>query len=54
MSHRFSNSTKTRQEILQRAAAPVRWEDIPQDMRITILEHISQCVEEVISEPSES
>jgi len=48
MSHRFSNSAKIRQEVIQ-SAMPQKWEDFPQDVRITVLERIQEIVEEILN-----
>lgn len=52
MAHRFSNSTKIRQEVLDRASEPKfeTWEDVPQNIRILILEHITLTIQEVLRE----
>jgi hypothetical protein len=48
--HQFSNSMKTREGILRRAKLkPQSWEDIPQELRVRILEHLSEVVEEVLN-----
>ena len=48
MSHRFSNSAKIRQEVIQ-SAMPQKWEDFPQDFRIAVLEYIQEIVEEILN-----
>ncbi len=49
--HRFSNSNRVRQDILNRLYHPYEsWEEIPQALRIQILELIDQAIQKTLQE----
>lgn len=48
MSHRFSNPARTRKELLDKAKP--EWHELPQELRVLILEDIQLAVEEVLNE----
>lgn len=50
MKHRFSNSGKIRQEVLAIATQPKfeSWEQVPQRIRVLILEHITLTIQEAL------
>jgi hypothetical protein len=50
MAHRFSNSSRIRARIAARKSEPPRWEDIPLEVRWTLLEHIQTLVQEILRE----
>jgi hypothetical protein len=49
MTHRFSNSQRTRESI-RREAQKREWKDLPVAKRIQILEELSEVIEQVLME----
>jgi len=50
MSHRFSNSKRVRESLLAQAGYPFRyqsWKDVPQPLRVNILENVSEAIERI-------
>ncbi len=50
MNHRFSNTRRIRDHISQSVNVFRTWEDVPQELRVLILESIQVNIEEVLNE----
>jgi acyl-CoA reductase-like NAD-dependent aldehyde dehydrogenase len=48
MTHRFSNTKRQRDEVLELANYYTSWSAMPQSLRISILEQIAQLIREAL------